>query len=214
MTSFLDYEGLKEYDNNNKNYINEKIPTLVAGNNITLTTDTDTNEITISSTSGGSGSSDASDINYDNTTSGLSATEVQSAIDELNGDLANYLPSVAHGYFGGVDLNTILTPGTYSVGGGSTALNFPSGVNGLLIVYSYSSNSNDTHNYIRQFYFRLGTIDSNDMNWYTRQLSVDGTKVGTWKKILNSDDLSSYSKLTYSSTEPTSNLTENLIWIG
>ena len=73
MTSFLDYEGLKEYDNNNKNYINEKIPTLVAGDNITLSTDADSNEITISSTGGGSG-----------TVGSLTDLGVTATADELN----------------------------------------------------------------------------------------------------------------------------------
>ena len=47
---------------------------------------------------GGSSSSDASDINYDNTSSGLSATNVQTAIDEVYGDIPTGFPATAITY--------------------------------------------------------------------------------------------------------------------
>ena len=49
MASYLDYEGLENYHDKNKEYINEKIPKLIAGNNITLSTNESTNEVIISS---------------------------------------------------------------------------------------------------------------------------------------------------------------------
>lgn len=52
---------------------------LTAGNNITITEDG-----VISATGGGTGSNIASDITYDNATSGLTADNVQNAIDELS----------------------------------------------------------------------------------------------------------------------------------
>lgn len=47
---------------------------------------------------GGSSISDASDVNYDNTSSGLSATNVQTAIDEVYGDIPTGFPSTAITY--------------------------------------------------------------------------------------------------------------------
>lgn len=62
----------------------------------------------------------------------------------------------------GVDLNTLDEPGFYFVSSGTTALNFPIGVNGHLLVM------NDGSGRIRQLFMRLGTADSNNFQWYTR----------------------------------------------
>lgn len=62
----------------------------------------------------------------------------------------------------GVDLNTLDEPGFYFVSSGTTALNFPIGVNGHLLVM------NDGNGRIRQLFMRLGTADSNNFQWYTR----------------------------------------------
>lgn len=61
-----------------------------------------------------------------------------------------------------VDLNTLTEPGFYFVSSGTTALNFPIGVNGHLLVM------NDGSGRIRQLFMRLGTADSNNFQWYTR----------------------------------------------
>lgn len=47
---------------------------------------------------GGSSISDASDVNYDNTSSGLTATNVQTAIDEVYGDIPTGFPASAITY--------------------------------------------------------------------------------------------------------------------
>lgn len=62
----------------------------------------------------------------------------------------------------GVDLNTLTEPGFYFVSSGTTALNFPIGVNGHLLVM------NDGGGRVRQLFMRLGTADSNNFQWYTR----------------------------------------------
>lgn len=58
----------------------------IAGSNVTLTPDGTNKTVTIASTGGG-GASSADDVSYDNTTSGLTATNVQDAIDEVYGDM-------------------------------------------------------------------------------------------------------------------------------
>lgn len=78
----------------------------------------------------------------------------------------------------GTDLNTVVTPGIYQVKGGSTALHYPSGSNGILVVIKAPG-----YNLVRQFIFRLGTIDSNDMYWFTRQIDFQTPVYGTWKQI-------------------------------
>ena len=47
---------------------------------------------------GGSSISDASDVNYDNTSSGLTATNVQTAIDEVYGDIPTGFPATSISY--------------------------------------------------------------------------------------------------------------------
>lgn len=78
-----------------------------------------------------------------------------------------------------VDLDTVTELGIFYVHNGT---NFPSGGNGILIVMQGSAAV------IRQIYFRQGTIDSNDMYWYTRQVGLNGSSIGTWVKIANYND--------------------------
>jgi len=66
-----------------------------------------------------------------------------------------------------VDLNTLTEPGFYFVSSGTTALNFPIGVNGHVLVMS------DGNGRIRQLFMRLGTADSNNFQWYTRTCHTD-----------------------------------------
>lgn len=81
------------------------------------------------------------------------------------------------------DANLYLTTGSYWLK--STAVNIPSGSNGLLCVYSKG-------NIIRQVFFRQGTVGSNDHNIFTRQLGdpVDGvpTVIGDWVQMITSKD--------------------------
>lgn len=70
-----------------------------------------------------------------------------------------------------VDLNTLVEPGFYFVSSGTTALNFPIGVNGHLLVM------NDGNGRVRQLFMRLGTADSNNFQTYTRTCHTS-----TWSK--------------------------------
>ena len=67
-----------------------------------------------------------------------------------------------------VDLNTITEPGMYFVSSGTTALNFPIGVNGHLLVMNNGSGTT------RQLFMRFGTADVNNYQWYTRTSSSTG----------------------------------------
>ena len=79
--------------------------------------------------------------------------------------------------FSAVDLNTFTEAGTYYVYNGTTALHFPSGVNGSLIVIK------NTSNVVRQIFFRQGSIDSNDYNIWTRQCQISTNTWGAWQRI-------------------------------
>lgn len=71
--------------------------------------------------------------------------------------------------YGSVDLNTLTTTGMYYVTSGGDANNhFPVGTNGYLLVMSDGSR-------VRQVFFRAGTVNSNDFQWYSRSKSSDNT---------------------------------------
>lgn len=82
------------------------------------------------------------------------------------------------------DLNTITTGGTYYVQASSTSVasscNYPNGTNAILIVVNTTGTTN-----CKQFYFRIGTTDSNDHNWFARSISNGVATVGTWYRIYN-----------------------------
>lgn len=68
-----------------------------------------------------------------------------------------------------VDLNTMTTTGMYYVtSGGSDDKHFPVGTNGHLLVMSDGSR-------VRQVFFRVGTVDTNNYQWYSRSKSSAGT---------------------------------------
>jgi len=78
-----------------------------------------------------------------------------------------------------VDLNTITEPGLYYVSSGTTDLHFPAGSNGHMLVMSDGSR-------IRQVFFRVGTVDTNSFQWYSRNRSsvltegLDGDGWSQW----------------------------------
>lgn len=81
--------------------------------------------------------------------------------------------------YSAVDLNTLTDPGLYYVSSGTTDLHFPAGSNGHMLVMSDGSR-------IRQVFFRMGTIDSNSFQWYSRNRSsvttegLDGDGWSQW----------------------------------
>ena len=93
-----------------------------------------------------------------------------------------------YGTYEGVDLNTFIDAGVYSVKGGSADLNYPSGSNGILVVY-VSYNPSAGSRFIRQDYYRIGTVNSNDYNVYTRSIDYNpntGSTYGTWYQVITS----------------------------
>ena len=106
--------------------------------------------------------------------------------DAVNKAINNYVVKDGTSFdYTNVDLNTITKSGIYSVVTNNAARdNFPSGINGVLYVYSYIVNNNL---FTRQLFFRIGTIDSNDFNIFSRQFRNDGT-IGTWLKLITSHD--------------------------
>lgn len=77
-----------------------------------------------------------------------------------------------------VDLNTLTTAGFYYVSDETTALHCPAGSNGHMLVMSDGAR-------IRQVFFRVGTIDSNNFQWYSRSRSsvtTDGVEGDGWSR--------------------------------
>jgi hypothetical protein len=67
-----------------------------------------------------------------------------------------------------VDLNTLTTSGLYYVSDVNTDLHCPIGTNGHMLVISDGTR-------VRQVFFRVGIIDSNNFQWYSRSLGSDLT---------------------------------------
>lgn len=247
MSSYLDYEGLGLYHENNKNYIDGKIPTktseltndsnfvntntlntslnakapkehtheisdvdglqdeldnyasktdiptLVAGSNITLTPNTGTNEITISSTGGGSGSVDtledlgvtatADELNYvDGVTSNIQT--------QLN---AKANSSHTHSYLpldGGTLTGQLIVKGT--------AASQPIMTRGIS---GSDGNGNTGDLYVQ--YNGEGNI----------MMGTSGKAKVTTEGLMYSNNKLVTTTI-YSSTEPTTNLDTGTIWIG
>lgn len=75
----------------------------------------------------------------------------------------------------GVDLDTIKDSGVYCVYGGSTALNFPEGADGLLIVPKLSNTG------IKQIFIRAGSTQNNSRSIYHRHFLT--TVWSNWIKL-------------------------------
>lgn len=67
-----------------------------------------------------------------------------------------------------VDLNTLTESGLYYVSDETADLHCPIGSNGHMLVMSDGTR-------VRQVFFRVGTIDSNNFQWYSRSLGSDLT---------------------------------------
>lgn len=67
-----------------------------------------------------------------------------------------------------VDLNTLTESGLYYVSDETTDLHCPIGTNGHMLVMSDGTR-------VRQVFFRVGTVDSNNHQWYSRSLGSDLT---------------------------------------
>lgn len=81
---------------------------------------------------------------------------------------------------GNVSADVLTAQGVYFVNGENT--NLPSGTNGYIAVDSV-----DGQGFVRQIFYRAGTVDANDYNIYTRQRGSNGVW-GAWVKMLTSRD--------------------------
>lgn len=70
--------------------------------------------------------------------------------------------------YSAVDLNTLTESGLYYVSDETTALHCPAGSNGHILVMSDGTR-------VRQVFFRVGTVDTNSFQWYSRSLGSDLT---------------------------------------
>ena len=70
--------------------------------------------------------------------------------------------------YSAIDLNTLTESGLYYVSDETTALHCPAGSNGHLLVMSDGTR-------VRQVFFRIGTVDTNNYQWYSRSLGSDLT---------------------------------------
>lgn len=95
------------------------------------------------------------------------------------------------------DLDNVLEEGIYQC---YNCSNIPSGTNGVLIVIKVSSS-----NTYRQIFFRQGTINSNDYNWFSRQITAN-TK-GDWVQMYNDKSLTGGDGITISNGTVTNDYT-------
>lgn len=110
-------------------------------------------------------------------------------------------------YIGNADLNTILESGTYHVDKDTNGANFPDGVNGLLVVAQVLPNM------IRQIFFRIGTANSTDQWWYSREIDTDSGVFGDWVMMYNSKSLTAGAGINITSSGVISNRFANLAGI-
>ena len=85
---------------------------------------------------------------------------------DLNEQLNNKVDKIRK--YAAVDLNTLTESGLYYVSDETAALHCPAGSNGHILVMSDGIR-------VRQVFFRVGTVDSNNYQWYSRSLGSDLT---------------------------------------
>jgi hypothetical protein len=85
---------------------------------------------------------------------------------DLDGVLGGKVDKVKK--YSAIDLNTLTTSGIYYVSDETTALHCPAGSNGHVLVMSDGAR-------VRQVFFRVGTVDTNNYQWYSRSLGSDLT---------------------------------------
>ena len=86
--------------------------------------------------------------------------------DDLDEQLGSKVDKISK--YAAVDLNTLTESGLYYVSDETTALHCPAGSNGHILVMSDGTR-------VRQVFFRVGTVDTNSWQWYSRHLGSDTT---------------------------------------
>ena len=85
---------------------------------------------------------------------------------DLDGLLDDKIDKISK--YAAVDLNTLTESGLYYVSDETTALHCPAGSNGHILVMSDGTR-------VRQVFFRVGTVNTNNFQWYSRSLGSDTT---------------------------------------
>lgn len=85
---------------------------------------------------------------------------------DLNEQLDNKVDKIRK--YAAVDLNTLTESGLYYVSDETAALHCPAGSNGHILVMSDGTR-------VRQVFFRTGTVNTNDYQWYSRSLGSNLT---------------------------------------
>lgn len=86
--------------------------------------------------------------------------------DDLDVQLKSKVNKISK--YSAIDLNTLKESGLYYVSDETTALHCPAGSNGHILVMSDGTR-------VRQVFFRVGTVDTNSWQWYSRHLGSDTT---------------------------------------
>lgn len=86
--------------------------------------------------------------------------------DDLDEQLGSKVDKISK--YSAVDLNTLTESGLYYVSDETTDLHCPAGTNGHILVMSDGTR-------VRQVFFRVGTVDTNSFQWYSRSLGSDTT---------------------------------------
>lgn len=91
----------------------------------------------------------------------------------------------------GTDLNDYVYTGIYYFDSNHTPLNVPTGnTNGWLVVFSEQPlNEGRGSGYVKQIWFRAGTVITNDYQTYVRTSNVGVMFWGTWQRLIVEKDL-------------------------
>ena len=90
----------------------------------------------------------------------------------------------------GTNLNDYLHSGCYYFDSNVTPVNIPVGTNGWLqVIAEQPMNEGRGSGYVRQFWYRSGTVNENDHQMYMRTVNVGVSNWGAWQKIITEKDL-------------------------
>jgi hypothetical protein len=88
------------------------------------------------------------------------------------------------------NLNSYVQSGCYYFDSNVTPLNIPVGTNGWLqVIAEQPLNEGRGSGYVKQFWFRSGTVGDNDHQMYMRTANVGVTNWGSWVRLLVDKDL-------------------------
>lgn len=94
----------------------------------------------------------------------------------------------------GTNLNNYTQSGCYYFDSNVTPVNIPVGTNGWLqVIAEQPMNEGRGTGYVRQFWYRSGTVNENDHQMYMRTANVGVTGWGAWQKIITEKDLNALS---------------------